>query len=75
MCVSMGGGARPQPAPVIPPPPPPPPPPPAPVQMTKEVMPSASSRASQRQDYRRRGRGALVISNQQEDMGGVNVPS
>jgi len=73
MCMGGGGGSYR--APVIPPPPPPPPPPPAPVQLAKEIMPSESSRASQRQDYRRRGRGALVISNQQEDLSGVNVPS
>jgi len=71
MC--MGGGGAPKP-PVIPPPPPPPPPPPAPVQLAKEVMPSESSRASKRQDYRRRGRNSLVIS-QNEDLSGVNIPT
>lgn len=70
-----GGGGGSYKAPVIPPPPPPPPPPPAPVQLTKEIMPSDSSISARRQDYRRRGRGALVISNQQEDLSGVNVPS
>jgi len=73
MCMGGGGGSYK--APVIPPPPPPPPPPPAPVQLAKGVMPTESSRASKRQDYRRRGRGALVIANQQEDFSGVNVPS
>jgi hypothetical protein len=43
--------------------------------MAKEIAPSESARASKRKDYRRRGRGALVISNQAEDLSGVNVPS
>jgi hypothetical protein len=72
MCMGGGGGSYK--APVIPPPPPPPPPPPAPVQLAKEVQETSSVRASKRQDYRRRGRNALVISNQ-EDLSGVNVPS
>jgi len=72
MCMGGGGGSYK--APVIPPPPPPPPPPPAPVPFAKETAEPATERSSKRQDYRRRGRNALVISNQ-EDLSGVNVPS